>query len=75
MTREQEISEVKRLGIQMGYGHVMSLASALWRKELKEKGYPISGAFVPTCLPFINEEIAEEDEPTRSLYDRLVEKA
>lgn len=44
MTQQQEIEIVKQLGDQIGYGHLMSLASALWRQTLKEKGYPTNTA-------------------------------
>ena len=37
----------------------MSIASALWRKNLEDSGYPTSGAFVPTCLPFVEKELAD----------------
>lgn len=38
---------VKRLGEKIGYGNLMSWASALWRKNLSEIGCPTEGAFVP----------------------------
>lgn len=42
---KSEVAAVKRLGDAIGYGNMMTVASALWRKSLEEKGYPISGAF------------------------------
>lgn len=56
MTREQEIQAVKLLGDTIGYGHLMSLASALWRKKLLDAGGPVTGAFVPTIDSFIKDE-------------------
>jgi len=50
-----EIRAVKELGENLGYGHLMSIASSLWTEALKEKGYPTEGVFVPTCLSFIKE--------------------
>ena len=44
---DKEFQEVKILGNKIGYGNLMSIASSLWRKSLKEKGYPTDGAFVP----------------------------
>lgn len=44
---EQEILEVKKLGDKIGYGHLMQLASALWRHDLRMGGISMSGAFVP----------------------------
>lgn len=67
-----EIKEVKELGEKIGYGNMMSIASALWRKSLKEKDYPISGAFVPTCLEFIKEDLQDLDKDGRKLYDKIV---
>jgi len=67
-----EIKEVKELGEKIGYGNMMSIASALWRKSLKEKDYPISGAFVPTCLEFIKEDLQDLDKDGRKLYDKMV---
>lgn len=45
---KKEIISVKVLGEQIGYGNIMQIASSLWRKDLKDKGYPVIGAFVPT---------------------------
>jgi len=67
-----EVKEVKELGEKIGYGNMMSIASALWRKSAKENGYPISGAFVPTCLEFIKEDLQDLDKRGRELYDKMV---
>jgi len=67
-----EVNRVKELGEQIGYGHLMSIASALWRKNLEDSGYPVSGAFVPTCLPFVEKELAEATKPEREMYDKMV---
>jgi len=69
-----EIKEVKELGEKIGYGNMMSIASALWRKFAKEKGYPISGSFVPTWLEFIKEDLQNLDKRGRELYDKMVSK-
>jgi hypothetical protein len=37
---------VQRLGEQIGYGALMSSASASWRQSLAAKGYPVGGEFV-----------------------------
>lgn len=54
MSRKQEIQAVKALGERIGYGNMMSIASALWANNLKDKyDLPInesSGAFVPVCI-------------------------
>lgn len=61
--RRKEAASVKQLGEEIGYGNLMEWASALWRKDLKDKGYPISGALVP--------KIAELSEDQK-LYDMMV---
>lgn len=47
---KRECEEVKRLGDQIGYGNMMTIASALWAKILIDKGLTDSGAFFPTIL-------------------------
>jgi hypothetical protein len=69
-----EVKAVKEIGELIGYGHLMSLASALWRKALKEKGYPESGAFVATILQCVEKEMAQATEAERKMYDGFIEK-
>jgi len=59
-----EIELVKQLGDQIGYGHLMCIASALWRKDLKEN-YPGTegGAFIPALFCDL-----EENEETKQMY-------
>ena len=47
---KRECEEVKRLGDQIGYGNMMTIASALWAKMLIDEGCTDSGAFYPTIL-------------------------
>ena len=47
---KRECEEVKRLGDQIGYGNMMTIASALWAKMLIDEGWTDSGAFYPTIL-------------------------
>lgn len=61
--RESEALVVKKLGESIGYGNLMEWASALWRKDLKDHGLPIDGAFIPKIG-----EITESQE----LYDAMV---
>lgn len=44
---KKEFEQVKELGERIGYGNMMSMASALWRKSLKDSGVPTYGAFIP----------------------------
>lgn len=60
-----EAIAVKMLGEEIGYGNLMEWASALWRKELKENGIPVNGAFIP--------KIAELS-PEQKAYDEMVER-
>lgn len=71
---KSEVKSVKEIGEQIGYGHLMSLASALWRKSLKDKGYPEIGAFVATTLPYVEKEMAQATETERKMYDGFIEK-
>ena len=47
---KQECEAVKALGDQIGYGNMMTLASALWAKLLIDEGLQDDGAFYPTIL-------------------------
>lgn len=67
-----EVKAVKELGERIGYGNMMEIASALWRKSAKENSYPVSGAFVPTCLEFIKEDFQDLDKKGREMYDKMV---
>lgn len=66
--QQPEISIVDALGKEIGYGHLMSLASALWRKNLKEKGYPEDGAFIPE----LSIGISVEAKKSAALYDEII---
>ena len=72
-----EVIAVQRLGEQIGYGHLMSLASALWRRNLtKEYGEKIAeGAFVPTLKMLVVEDWQENIEKENKLYDSIVKAA
>ena len=64
-TLKEEMFSVKQLGDKIGYGNLMSWASALWRKKLYDLDCPIDGAFVLRIdKPGYDEEI----------YDDWVEK-
>jgi hypothetical protein len=65
-----EAQQVKVLGEQIGYGNMMALASALWRKSLKEQGISVDGAFMPTVRMAINPEWLFENEI--EMYDEIV---
>lgn len=73
MTKKQEIQVVKELGEKIGYGHLMSLASALWRKSLHEKGYSRIGAFIPTTITSVRKEYQLEEQKNCFHYDKIIE--
>ena len=72
-----EVVAVQRLGEQIGYGHLMSLASALWRRNLrKEYGEKIAeGAFIPTPKMLVVEDWQDNVEKENKLYDSIVSAA
>lgn len=47
---KREVEEVKRLGDQIGYGNMMTIASVLWAKMLIDEFGTDGGAFYPTIL-------------------------
>lgn len=72
MDLKTEINVVKALGDEMGYGHLMSLTSALWRKKLIEMNVPESGAFIPMISCGVKEDWLNEDEIKN--YDNIIKK-
>lgn len=67
---KQQAAEVKRLGERIGYGNMMAMASALWRKSLTEQGFPTDGAHVPTLKSFIKKGLHDPKED--QIYDEIV---
>lgn len=65
---KNEIKAVEELGESIGYGHLMELASAIWRKKMKDAGQPTSGVFVPTLPGFY----AEKHSTVAQHYDILI---
>jgi hypothetical protein len=70
---EKYLSMVKELGNKIGYGHMMHIASALWRHDLQEFGSGTSGAFIPTLLNFVDNEVLEITKSEINKYDKLIE--
>lgn len=69
-----DVKLVKTIGEEIGYGHLMSIASSLWRESMRDKGYPISGVFVPTCISFLKDEYKEMHEDTAKQYDKIIKQ-
>lgn len=72
MTDLEEIRAVERLGKQIGYGNLMEMASALWRRDLKKSGAHESGAFIPTLeCNVIDISVHAE---SKDIYDSLMNR-
>ena len=72
---KHEIDIVKRLGSQMGYGHLMQLASTLWANDLEIHGLPRSGAHSPSVFPLMTEEGKQIAIDADNLYRTLIKQA
>lgn len=57
---KEEIVAVKQLAEKIGYGNMMSIASALWQMDLKGKHGLETGAFIPTKSEFMKDESAKQ---------------
>lgn len=68
---KKEIEAVKQLGEKIGYGHLMSIASSLWRELLAPDGIE-SGAFVPVCTYSVKKEDLEMVNNSIEHYDKIV---
>jgi hypothetical protein len=75
MTRHTfEVVAVQRLGEQIGYGNLMWLASAIWRRKLVKdwgEGHE-KGAFLPTISILLNEEGLDIFQQQIEVYDEIV---
>jgi flagellar biosynthesis regulator FlaF len=76
MDLKQEIEAVRIIGETIGYNRLMGLASALWRKSLKEKDNPKNqgiDALIPTMLLFLKKEYQEIAKKETDIYDFIIE--
>ena len=72
-----EVVAVQRLGEQIGYGNLMSIASALWRRKMVKaygKGYE-TGVFVPTIPHLVKDEWQENLQKEMKFMDKMIEMA
>ena len=65
---------VKQLGDRIGYGNLISWASALWRNSLREQGFPDSGAFIGVCECSIKSDCLDRVHKQEAVYDAWVDK-
>jgi hypothetical protein len=49
----KEYEEIKAVCVKYGYGNVMELASALWKREFLKNGLPDIMVEVPAAIPAI----------------------
>ena len=68
-----EVRVTKYLCDAYGYGHIMDLVSALWRRKLAEDGLPTNAAFIPTIETFIRGEHIRSTKCQARVYDKLVD--
>ena len=69
-----EMLAVQRLGECIGYGNLISWASALWRKSLREQGFPDSGAFIGVCECSVKRDCLDRIHKQEAVYDAWVER-
>lgn len=69
-----EMLAVKQLGDRIGYGNLISWASALWRNSLREQGFPESGAFIGVCECSIKSDRLDHVHKQEAVYDAWVSK-
>ena len=70
----RDVYAVKRLGDEIGYGHLMALAHELWARYLEEKGLPRKGAHCVVGYSMIKDEY-QADALTDQIYKVIVERA
>ena len=71
---KQEVLAVKRLGDEIGYGHLMAIAHELWARLLEEKYGTRHGAHVAVGACMVKEEYREEAE-RNPIYEVVVARA
>jgi Fe-S oxidoreductase len=72
LSNANAVRELKYLGDEIGYGNLMCITSALWRKTLKDSGVPAVIAFVPTCTLFVKDEYKDLTNKGAEIYDDLI---
>lgn len=70
----RDVYAVKRLGDEIGYGHLMALAHELWARHLESKGLPRKGAHVVVGFPMVKDEY-QADAIRDPIYTIIVSKA
>ena len=73
MSQNTTIKILNKLSKAEGYGHIMSLVSALWRADARSRNEPIEGCFVPVCINNLKRSHASAISHDLQVYDRIVE--
>lgn len=63
---------VQSLGEELGWGHLMELAAALWVLECEEDGGSDAGCFVPVPIRFVSDKNKMEAYYQRERYVRAI---
>jgi len=66
---KQQVLSVKELGEKYGYGEIMCLASALWRRNQGD------GAFVPQIYFNIKKKALKQQREELEMFDQIVAEA
>lgn len=73
MTRKEEIMLVKTIGENIGYGNMMNISCALWRKMLKDMVGSSAGAFIPVLHEDIKKSALETTDLIVENHDTEIE--
>ena len=73
MSQSDIIKMLDKLCKTEGYGHIMSLVSALWRADARSRNEPIEGCFVPVCLNNLKRSHASAISHDLQVYNSIVE--
>ena len=74
LQKKANVKIIKQLGQEIGYGQLMSLASAHWRAHLKQEGIPTSGAFIPTLIDNLKGKEKENAKKENIFFDNYIKK-
>lgn len=67
-----DVDAVQSLGEELGWGHLMELAAALWAMECEEDGESDAGCFVPVPIRFVSDKNRMEAYCQRERYVRAI---
>ncbi len=71
---KREVAVLEMLGDNIGYGHLMALATALWRRKLKAEGLPENAAFIGVCDISIKKDRLKSVMKEVHMYDEIIKR-